>query len=363
MRTVFRKTSFSTCAPPSPSIREYHDAMNKILSSLIIVMTLLIIIAVGVRYAYMAYPSLFGVVPPEKEIPVAQLAGSLIMTMQPSVPVGSAAAIYAVSPQTGAVKRIDDTHDYFAPSFSSDGRVAVTTSLGTSSIALAIVKVSDKDNPTFVVPPAPALVPGASSWSNDNKYVVYEAITALPSPEDVSIESSRIILLDTQTGAQKTLDTGASPLFLKDGSILYLKQDGIYRIDAEGLTASSSAESAERVAYFDGYTASRTSRISASHDGTKLAASHPLSNGLVAYTMSVSPAFTLTDKGGIKEQALDPVFSPDDRSIAFIEIGADGDGHTTKNLMIADTRTLEVHVLLKLAPYTNIALSLGAWVQ
>lgn len=337
--------------------------MNKILSSLIVVMALLIMIFVGGRYTYMAYPSLFGVVPPQKEIPVAQLAGSLIMTMQPSIPVGRPTAIYAVSPQTGAIKQIDDTHDYFAPSFSSDGRVAVATAEGSSSVVLAIAKVADTDHPEFVVPPAPALMPGASSWSSDNKYVVYEAITALPTAEDSAIENSRIVLLDTQTRVQKILDVGASPLFMKDGSILYLKSDGIYRIDGDGLTASSSEESAERVAYFEGYTASRISRIAVSHDATLLAASHPQSNGLIAYTISSSSVFALSDKGGVKERALDPVFSPDDRSIAFIEIGTDAYGHATKNLIIADTRTFTTHTLLNLAPYTTTALSLGAWVK
>jgi hypothetical protein len=340
--------------------------MNKTLSSIIIVVTLLLITFVAGRYAYTAYPSLFGSlfgIPPEvAEAPAAQLGGSLIMTMKPSIPVGSPAAIYAVSPQNGSVKKIDDTHDYFAPSFSSDGRVAVATSIGSSSVALALVKVSDKDHPIFVVPPAPALSPGASSWSQDNKYVVYEAITALPTPGDLAIENSRIVLLDILTGAQKTLDEGVSPLFMKDGSVLYVKSDGIYRIDIQGLVASSSAESAVRVAYFEGYKASRRSKLAVSHDGTKLVAVHPSSNVFIAYTIS-NPSFSLSYKGSVSERALYPVFSPDDRSIAFIVADTDADGHITKTLMTADTGTLEAHKLLSLAPYTNTALSLAAWVQ
>lgn len=341
----------------------YYVVMNKTLAPVVIVVTALLIILVGGRFAYIGYTSLYPAAPAPKVLPAAQVSGSLILTMQLAIPAGSPAAIYAVTAQDGAVKKVDDTHDYFAPSFSSDGRVAVTAGLGNSAMALALVKVSDRANPTFIVPPAPALFPGASSWSGNNKYVVYEAITSLPTPADIAIDSSRVILLDTETGAQKIVDVGASPLFLKDGSILYLKHDGIYRIDAAGLSASSSEETAERVAYFNGYEATRMSRIAVSHDGLSLVVSHPESNGLVGYAASTSPQFVLRDLGGIQGKALFPVFSPDDRSIAFISVGADDAGRTTKNLMMADTRTLTTHTLLSLAPYTDAALSLGAWVQ
>jgi|GEM_PF-2669091 len=344
--------------------RVYHGAMNKTLSRVIIAVTSLLIIVVVGRYAYMEYPALFGMTPVvEQKLAAPQLNGSLILTMRPSVPARSPAAIYAMSTQDGTLKKVDDSHDFFSPSFSTDGRVAVTAALDSTSVVLAIVKANDKTHPTYVVAPAPTLTPGASSWSPDNKYIAYEAVTALPAIDDIAIENSRIVLLDVTTGAQKILDTGASPLFVRDGSVLYVKSDGIYRIDADGLAASSSAESALRVAYFDGYQASRMSRIALSHDGVALTASHPQSNGFVAYAVSTSSPFTLTDKGGIKARVLYPVFSPDDRSIAFVELGTDADGHTTKNIMIADTRTLQAHVLSNLTKYTNDALSIGAWIK
>jgi len=339
--------------------------MNKTLSRIIIGVTLLLIIGVAAQYAYTAYPSLFGVTPEVVVVPVApQLAGSLIMTLQPSIPLGSHAAIYAVSPQTGSMKKIDDTHSYFAPSFSSDGRVAVATSLGNSAVALALVKVSDKDHPTYVVPPTPALFPGAASWSSDNKYVVYEAITALPTPGDPAIENSRVVLLDTLTNAQKMIDVGVSPLFLKDGSILYIKQDGIYRIDAQGLTASSSAKFAKRVAYFEGYEASRRSKLALSHDNTKLLITHPSVGLFAGYSITVNQKPALVSVFSlITREVLYPVFAPDDRSVSYVEVTKDADGHFTKTLMTADTRTFEAHKLLSLAPYTDVALSLAAWIQ
>jgi len=338
--------------------------MNKTLSYFIIGVTLLLLVTGAGRYAYTTYPSLFGKPPIVKqELPEPGLNGSLIMTLRPQVPINSPSAIYAVSAQNGAVKKVDESHNFFSPSFSTDGRVAVTAALDSASVALAIVKASDKNHPTYVVAPAPTLTPGASSWSPDNKYVAYEAVSALPAIDDIAIENSRIVLLDVATGAQKILDTGASPLFVKDGSVLYVKSDGIYRIDADGLAASSSAESALRVAYFDGYQASRLSRIALSHDGVALVASHPQSNGFVAYAVSTSSPFAMTDRGGVKARVLYPAFSPDDRSIAFVELGTDAEGRTTKSLMIADTRTLQAHVLLDLAQYTNDALSIGAWIK
>ena len=337
--------------------------MNKTLSSVVIAVTsLLIIVAVG-RYAYTEYPAFFGKTPIAEQKPVAPLLnGSLIMTMRPQVPINSPSGIYAISAQGGTVKKVDDAHDYYAPSFSTDGRVAVTAAVGSSSVQLMLVKVSDKDHPKFVIPPSPTLVPGASSWSLDNKYIVYEAVSALPTVDDISITNSRIILLDVTTGVQKILDTGASPLFAKDGSVFYLKSDGIYRIDADGLAASSSAEHAARVAYFEEYQASRNSRLALSHDGAMVIASHPHSNGLVVYYATTTPSFALTQAGIITTQAAFPVFSPDDVNLAFIELSKDAEGHPTRSISIANIRTLQKNILTKLDAYTDL-LSLAAWIR
>jgi hypothetical protein len=338
--------------------------MNKTLSRIIIGVTLLLIIGVAAQYAYTAYPSLFGVTPEVVVVPVApQLAGSLIMTLQPSIPLGSHAAIYAVSPQTGSMKKIDDTHSYFAPSFSSDGRVAVAAGIGSSSLQLMVVKVSDKNNPDFVVPPAPALAPGTSAWSADNKYIVYDAIAALPTVDDNDIANARVVLLDVVTGTQKILDVGTSPLFLKDGSVVYIKSDGVYRISAQDLVAPSSAQSATRVVYFNAISATRSSHVALSHRGDTLIVSHPFSGLFVGYRVSYAHGVALAETSRVAETGISPVFSLDDKSVAFISISSDAEGHTTKSLAIADLTTRKKVVVKDLSMFTNNSLSLTAWVR
>lgn len=337
--------------------------MNKTLSSIIIIVTLLLITFVGGRYAYTAYPSLFGVVPEVTEVPASQLSGSLIMTMKPSIPAQSAGAIYAVSVQGGAVKKVDDSHDYYAPSFSTDGRVAVVGNVASSSWQLIVAKVSDKDTQMVVVPPAPAIFPGASSWSPDNKYIVYDAVTALPTADDVSIENSRVVLLDVTTGVQKILDIGVSPLFMKDGSIIYIKADGVYRIASDGLTSVAPVDTTARVATFDEYQATRSARIALSHDENTVLVSLLQSGGSIAYQVTHDPDFYMGEVARVAGRALFPVFSPDDKNIAFIHQSEDKEGHATKSLAIEDVRTLTMHTLTDLSAYTDEFLSLSAWVK
>ena len=338
--------------------------MNKTLSRVIICVTLLIILGVAGRYAYTEYIAGFEPAPVAELAPASRDMGSLIMTLKPSVPANSAAAIYALSVQNASLKKVDDSHDFYAPALSSDGRVAVVENTGPSSWQLVVAKVGDKETEMTVVPPAPAIFPGASSWSADNKFIVYDAVAALPSADDVAIDNSRVVLLDTVTGTQKILDIGVSPLFMKDGSVIYIKTDGVYRIDGQALAGTStSAVVAARVAIFDEYSATRSARIALSHDENTVIVSLLHSGGSLVYSVVREPEFFMSEVGRMAGRALFPVFSPDDQSIAFIYQTEDKEGNAVKSLGVADVRTLTTRTILDLNAYTDEFLSLGAWVK
>ena len=340
--------------------------MSKTLSNIVIGTTLFLIVGSVGWYLYSNYSALF-FAEPVVDVPdastVLQLPGSLILTLMPSIPLNSPAGIYAVSPKTGATKKIEDTNSYFAPSFSTNNFMAVTTATGSSSLQLMIVNVNDREHPIFFTPPAPLLFPGSSSWSPDNKFVVYEAVTALPTVGDVDIAHSRIVLLDATTGKQTILDVGASPVFSQDGSIVYLKSDGIYHVPSTVFAAGTSTQDKARVVWFDGYQATRDSHIAISHDGKTLLATHPHINSMIGYHINTTGEFTLTQTAGINTYALFPVFSPNDTDVAFIELNKDAEGIITKNLSIVNVVTLQKHILMDLVPYTNNFLSLSAWVK
>lgn len=339
--------------------------MNKILSRIIISVTLLLVVGVVGRYAYTEYPGLFGYEPVvEQQVASAsRYTGSLIITLKPSVPANSAAAIYALSAQDASLKKVNDSHDFYAPAFSSDGRVAVVESVGESSWQLVIAKVADQVPQMSVVPPSPALFPGASSWSSDNKYIVYDAVTALPAADDVAIDNSRVVLLDVTTGVQKILDTGVSPLFMKDGSIVYIKNDGVYRITSEGVASAAPIDTALRVASFDEYQATRSARLALSHNENLAFVSLLQSGGSIVYQVARDPEFVMNETGRVAGRALFPVFSPDDKSVAFIYQATDKDGHAMKSLAIEDIHTFAMHTLADLNAYTDEFLSIGAWVK
>jgi len=339
--------------------------MNKTLSRVIIGVTLLIIFGVVGRYGYTEYIARFESAPVAEQAKAVQDMGSLIMTLKPSVPANSAAAIYALTVQNASLKKVDDSHDFYAPAFSSDGRVAVVENTGPSSWQLVVAKVSDKEAQLTVVPPAPAIFPGASSWSAGNKFIVYDAVTALTSADDVAIENSRVILLDTGTGLQKVLDTGVSPVFMKDGSIMYIKPDGVYRIGSQTISAATTttADAPARVATFDEYQATRSARLALSHDENTVIVSLLQSGGSLAYSVVKGPDFYLSEVGRMAGRALFPVFSPDDQSIAFIYQTEDKEGNASKSLAVADIRTLTMRTVFGLNAYTDEFLSLGAWVK
>ena len=304
-------------------------------------------------------------VPPVPEAaPTSSNRGQLILTLKPLVPGSSHAGIYSYSLGTNALTVVKNDRDYFAPAFSTDNHTAVVA--GNTDTEYRLYLATDKDEASAVplVPPSPALSAGAAQWSKDNKFLAYTALTALKSVTDSDIENSRIVYVDTDTKEQVILDTGTSPLIQNNGSILYLKEDGVYRMT----TNSMSPSAPERILYFDGYSATTQSRIALSPDEKYLAVTNPDTHRFDVYSVDIgdtndhivrSYIFSKNDIG------FWPVFSPDSKSLAYIRYTTDNSEGTPpkKSVSVYDVLTGTSREVFDLRQFTNDFLSLSAWAK
>lgn len=337
--------------------------MNKDLTNIVIGTMLVLIIGSVGWYLYSNYSFLFFLPPTTDtvQLPTApKLPGSFVLTMQPTVPETAVSSIYRMMADSGAQSVLSSTTNYYTPSFSTDNRIAVVANGGDIVSQLVIADIGDQENATVITPPAPTLYAGASDWSSDNKYVVYEAITALPAIDDVDSANSHIVILNTETEEQQIIDDGTSPLFYTDGSILYLKSDGVYRLTEEAIASSTPAE---RVAYFDGYEANRTSRIALSQDGGLLAVTHPHNAIFTVHQVLGHETFALSEGISIVQTAFWPVFSPDGTTLAFIDMQKTDEGIATKAIAVVDLVSGKQRIVANLNAYNDRYLSLGAWLQ
>ena len=180
--------------------------------------------------------------------------------------------------------------------------------------------------------------------------------------DDISIANSRIVLGDTSTSTNKQviLDTGTSPLFQNNGSILYLKEDGVYRMT----TNSMSPSAPERILYFDGYTVTTQSRIALSPDEKYLAVTNPATPHLDVYKIMHPESADVVPVRVLSETniAFWPVFSPDSKSLAYIRYAFNGAGQVAgKNISVYDLNTGTSRVLFDLTSFADDYLSLTSW--
>ena len=322
---------------------------------LTIVLGLLVLFTVYISYYLATYT--VGDVPPETLSETYK--GTLTMTLKPTVPASAPAGMYTFSLGTKTLTLKNDAHDYYAPAFSTDERVAFVASGGDNGNQLYISNVNNEETAEVLVPPSPALFAGTSHWSIDNTALVYDAITALPEVDNVEIENSRIVYVDTETNDQMIIDTGTSPIFQSDGSILYLKSDGVYSTTVTDMVASEP----ELVIPFDEYDATTRSRLAISADEKLIAITHP-----GAALFEVYHFVTLEDGSevpavvfGQDDTVFWPVFSPDRTEIAYVQIHFTDEKVSGKSLSIYNIETGKARPVFDLKEYSDENLSLTAW--
>lgn len=277
--------------------------------------------------------------------------GTLLMTLKPTE---GNVGLYTFGLLSKSLVVKDEETTYYAPTYSTDDRMSYAILGENGTFDLAIANTINEDEPDLLSPPSPALSAGTSMWSKDDTAIVYDALTALPSEDDTEIENSRIIYVDTETFEQVVVDTGTSPLFKQDGSILYLKTDGVYYAEIVDMVPVNT----ERVIDFVDYEATTHSRVALSADEKLLAVTHPDSNLVSVYHLvtlgdgSRVPAVVFSDD----TNAYWPVFSPDRQSIAYIQKTPAG-----KSISVYNVATGTSKPVFDLNGYDDDHVSLTAW--
>lgn len=287
--------------------------------------------------------------------------GNLSLTLKPLVPDSSRAGLYSYSFGAGEITLRNEDNDYYAPAFSTDNKVSVVTNDENGESQLFISDVNNHQDPEAFTPPSPALFPGASQWSIDNTAVVYEAYTAVQSDDDKSIENTRVVYLDVETGEQIIVDTGTSPVFQVDNTILYLKSDGVYHATVADMTVSV----IERVIAFEEVIATTRSRIALSGDEKLLAVTNPDAPLFEVYHQALledgttGPQLLFSDNN----IAFWPVFSPDTKSLAYIQVIAQDSEVASKAIALYDIEKGTSQQIFDLKQYDTDFLSLTSWTK
>lgn len=333
---------------------QQNSKLNTILT---IILGVLILFTLYISY----YTATYTVTEIPAEEPIPTHRGSLTLTLQPLVPASAKAGVYTYSFGADEPTVKNAENDYFAAAFSSDERVSVVTNDENGESQLFISDINNHQDPEAFTPPSPALFPGASQWSKDNTAVVYDALTARPSDEDWAIEYSRVVYLDVETGEQVIVDEGTSPVFQNDNSILYLKTDGVYY----ARVIDMKVEGIERVIAFDEAQSTALSRIALSPDEELLAVTHPdISLVEVYHQVTLEDGTRVPDLVFADETiAFWPVFSPDRKSLAYIQI-INKDGEVaSKAIAVYDIETGTSERVFDLKQYTEQFLSLTSWTK
>jgi Tol biopolymer transport system component len=288
-----------------------------------------------------------------------------VLTLTLEDPTTHVSGMYKIALPSGIPTIVEGTQGLFAPSFSRDGRKAVAVlGEGDAPQILAISGVNTAKETQSFTPPSPALFAGASRWSADNKFVVYEAGTAYAPDASTDIANARVVLLDAESEGQVIVDEGTSPVFLTDGSMLYIKRDGVYRINHDGLTSTSPAESATRVVFFENYEATRNSRIALSNDGHRLLVTHPDSVRLTLYTFTLQEdTLVVASDAQAQRVAWWPVFSPDDTHVAFFAQDVHAESNAPLFLTVTDLVTGNEYVVPGVRAYNDRFMSISTWTK
>jgi len=333
---------------------QQNTHINKIL---VVVLACLVLFTGYISYYLATYT--VDEAPPETA--ASTYKGTLTMTLDPVVPASALSGIYTFSLGSKTLSIKNDERDYYAPAFSTDDRIAVVTNGEEGDFQLYISDVKNQEDAEALVPPSPALHAGVAEWSIDNTALVYDAITALPEAGNVDIENSRVVYVDTETYDQVILDTGTSPIFQNDGSVLYLKSDGVYYITVTDMVASEP----ERVIAFDGYAATARSRIALSADEKLIAITNPDAGGFEVYHL-----VTLEDGSSVPERVFGqdnigfwPVFSPDSSALAYVQINVAEGEVTGRTLSIYDIKTSRSRPIFDLKEFNQEFLSLTSWTE
>jgi len=196
----------------------------------------------------------------------------------------------------------------------------------------------------------------APSWSPDGNFIAY--MGQLKESGDIgltSLAATHVFLTDLD-GNERIISPGGYPYFSPDGqSILLMKPDGVYIFG--NLTGTPNGLQIGP----PGTITTIYEKTYLSHDKSLFAWSFPGQGKIFIYEIKSWKPFSWALRNTIDAYADWPVFSPDNRYLAFLEV----DETLTENekLSVYDFETKRKKSFLKLENYDERPIIISEWIQ
>ena len=201
-------------------------------------------------------------------------------------------------------------------------------------------------------------------WSSDGSQIAFVGVAPFESLRDLGQslfypEAWDIYITDLE-GNMRFITKGTSPFFSPDGKyLLCLKNSGFHLVDIE------SRKSVQAMSESDG-TAGRSMKLDLSNDRTMLAVSNADGEGLFVYKIGSWKPFNLESGKSVHTIGFWPVFSPDNRYLAFEEVDivdTEEGKHKFVNprLVFYDLESFEKQKTIDLNRYSQESMWISDW--
>lgn len=324
--------------------------MNRSIPVLALLLALVVLVGVGATFLYSqgVFDSLLS---PEK----SNYSGTLYVSLRSLPAKSNPISIYSFDIQSKTLTNLSsDGGSYMASRFShAKDRIAYTEFSGKKYL-LYTVKNNFTEKKGVNVPPE-AYIARNPSWSPDDRLLAYQTQSA----QDGSILQAsawRVYVTNLSTNKTTFITDGVSPLFGPDGSLLILKEKGLYRFDIN----DPKNIRGELVWEVTGGVSLGNMKLDLSPSGKLLAWSVPHENMLYIFSVSSWNPFKIEIKSTINSSGFWPVFSPDEKYLAFEEATMT-EPPSKPRLVIFNLQNLSKSELYDLSQYDQESMYVTDW--
>jgi hypothetical protein len=202
---------------------------------------------------------------------------------------------------------------------------------GKSFIEIISPSENGVEETSYVPAPLPDSKIGKIAWNEERTLLLYEVFTRSEDfEEDTRVTIYMYVLSDKSS---LLLTEGQNPIFYDADTFLFMKNDGLYVLD---LTASEDVRQARLLQEFVEKDNSLRASMIFSFDKKTLMVTRPSQRMVDVHTVEINDnqEIVFSSTGSAKQSMISPVFSPDERFIAFFE---DEAATTTNEMMLSVT--------------------------
>lgn len=280
--------------------------------------------------------------------------GAIYLSLRPNPPHANPISIYEYSLDTNKLINIaEDNGSYLTGRISPDkSDFAYIAFLDeTKKYELFVTDSNDSSKRRLLSSTRETLIKRSPVWSPDGTKIVFQAKTDSYGG-DPDPSKWFVYIADVLTGKDRFLTDGVNPLFIPDGRLLVLKNDGLYVIDP-------SSGVGEKIWKVEGGDASANMKLDVSRDGKFIAWSVPYEGKLLIIKVSSWKPFQGEVSRELATTGFWPVFSPDAKMIAFEEV--DTGSVSNPRLVLFNVKSGKKTVILDLSAYDQESMYVSDW--